>query len=293
MTPKSKIVSLIELLVFTLFLFSFYFVSRFGFDRFASKVRLDDARYYIIFEFLFFISIALAVFATQKIFKTKILSNVFISNKWGLDILLGFSIGAIFMLVTMALAYMGGAYVPDTKLNLNINFAVPLTFFLFVGLAEELIFRGFIFNVFEKGFGTKWSMVITSLLFGFFHMVNTLEGIAEDYKPLACLFLAIEAGFLLNVAFLIRRSLWIPVGIHWSWNLFETSIFGAKEGQIHFLPSLITGHYQPGLFLPGYPMGMESSYITLFTGVATALILMRFVKSNDALRVPQNEKSQK
>lgn len=293
MTLKPKLKSIFEFLVFSFFLYLFYLVALFGFDKFTMIVRLDDARYYMIFELIFFLCIALAVFTTQKLFKNKTLSNVFGSNKWGLDILLGFSIGAIFMSVTMALAYLSGAYIPDAKLNLNINFLVPLTFFLFVGLAEELIFRGFVFPTFEKGFGTKLSIVITSLMFGFFHMNNKLSGIAEEYKPLCCLFLAIEAGFLLNAAFLIRRSLWIPVGIHWSWNLFETSIFGAKEGQIDFLPSLFTGHYQPELFLPGYPMGMESCYITLFTGIATALILMRFVKSKSALSVPQSEKSQK
>ncbi len=292
MNIKPKLKSLIDLAVFSVFLYLFYYVTRLGFDIFSAKVKLDDAKYYIIFEFLFFVTIALAILATQKVMKTKILTEVFSSSKWGLDILLGFSIGAVFMSVTMALAYLGGGYLPDPTINLNINFAVPLIFFLFVGMAEELIFRGFIFPTFEKGFGTKWSIAITSLMFGFFHMLNKLDGIAEDYKPLACLFLAIEAGFLLNAAFLIRRSLWIPIGIHWSWNLFETSIFGAKEGQIHFLPSLFTGHYQPGLFLPGFPMGMESSYITVVTGLITGFILMRFAKSNNNLHVPESKKGQ-
>lgn len=302
MNLKAKFKSILEMIIFCTLFKLFHLVTKNSFDSFTRKVNLDDAKYYIIFEFLFFLLIALAIFTTQlpmnairKKFgiedKTKLLTDIFVSSRWGSDLLLGFSIGAIFMSVTMALAYLGGAYTPDHSVNFNINFAVPLVFFLLVGMAEELIFRGFIFLTLEKGFGTRWAIIIASLLFGFFHMLNKLNGIAEDYKPLCCLFLAIEAGFLLNAAFLVRRNLWIPVGIHWSWNLFETSIFGAKEGQIDFLPSLFTGHYQPGLFLPGFPMGMESCYITLATGLITGCILMKYAKSNRARQVLQATKS--
>lgn len=304
MNFKTKLISLLEMFIFLIFLLVTYLATRTSFDLFTRKVTLDDSKYYIIFEFLFFLGIVVAILASQVPMnavrrrfgieeESKLLTDIFASSRWGSDILLGFSIGAIFMSVTIALAYLGGAYTLDHSINFNINFAVPLVFFLLVGLAEELIFRGFIFLTFEKGFGTKWALVIASLLFGYFHMLNKLNGVAEDYKPLCCLFLAIEAGFLLNAAFLIRRNLWIPVGIHWSWNLFETSIFGAKEGQIDFLPSLFTGHYQPGLFLPGFPMGMESCYITLATGLITGCILLQYAKSNRARQVLQATKGQR
>ncbi len=303
MTLKPKLKSVIDCLVFFILMSITYVAIGYFTHWFVPIRKLNESTFYIVFEFILFASIAVSIAGTQyfliplqKIFGTTKENNVlmqsFASNKWGPDLLLGFSIGAVFMTVTTALAYLGGGYVPDPHINLSINLGVALIFFLFVAMAEELIFRGFIFQTCERGFGTKWSIVITSLLFGYFHMLNKLDGIAEDYKPLACLFLAIEAGFLLNAAFLIRRSLWIPIGIHWSWNLFETSIFGAKEGQIHFLPSLFTGHYQPGLFLPGFPMGMESSYITVATGLITGFILMRFAKSNHNLQVPENQKGQ-
>jgi len=304
MNIKPKLKSIIDFLVFIILISIIYVGVGHFIDRFVPINRLSESTVYIVTEFILFAAIALSIAGTQFILyplrkffdatqEINVLKQSFASGKWGPDLLLGFSIGAVFMSVTMALAYLSGGYVPDHAVNFNINFGVPLIFFLFVGMAEELIFRGFVFLTCEKGFGTKWSIVITSLLFGYFHMFNKLDGIAEDYKPLCCLFLAIEAGFLLNAAFLIRRSLWIPIGIHWSWNLFETSIFGAKEGQIHFLPSLFTGHYQPGLFLPGFPMGMESSYITVVTGLITGFILMRYAKSNKDRLALEATKGQK
>lgn len=290
MKINAKIKSLLEIVLFIAFLFINYLGIGFFSQKFVPIQSLQQSTFYIIFEFLLFLAIVVAILATQAILnpmqnvlgfkeKSKLLTDALKSPQWGVDLMLGFTLGAVFITVTMALVYLGGGYTPDMHINLNFNVLVPLVFFLFVGLAEELIFRGFIFLSVEKGFGTKIAIVVASLLFGFFHMVNQIDGIGETYKPLACLFMAIEAGFMLNAAFLIRRSLWIPVGIHWSWNLFETSIFGAKEGQIDFLPSLFTGHYNPGLFLPGFPMGMESSYVTLVTGFLTGLILLKYAKS--------------
>lgn len=304
MNLKPKLKSIINFLVFIICMSLIYVGVGYFIKAFVPISKLNESTFYIVTEFILFAAIALSIASTQiflyplrKFFNSSdepnVLAQSFRSRIWGTDLLLGFSIGAIFMSVTMALAYLGGGYIPDHNINFNINFGVPLIFFLAVGLAEELIFRGFVFLTFEKGFGTRWAIVIASLLFGYFHMLNKLDGIAEDYKPLCCLFLSIEAGFLLNAAFLIRRSLWIPIGIHWSWNLFETSIFGAKEGQIHFLPSLFTGHYQPGLFLPGFPMGMESCYITVATGLITGFILMRYAKSNRDRHVLEATKSQK
>ncbi len=287
MKINAKAKSLIDMVVFLVLLFSTYMGIGVLTDKVVPIQTLQKSTFYTIFELFLFLAIVVAILGTQAILnplqnvlgfkeKGKILTETFKSPKWGQDLLLGFTIGAIFLCVTASLIYLGGGYSPDYHINLSFNVLIPLVFFLLVALAEELIFRGFVFLTLEKGFGTKISVAITSLLFGYFHMVNHIDGIGEVYKPVACLFLAIEAGFLLNSAFLIRRSIWIPVGIHWSWNLFETSIFGAREGQIDFLPSLFTGHYNDGLFLPGFPMGMESSYITLVMGFLVGLILWRY-----------------
>lgn len=297
---KAKLLALLEILLFTIFMFINYLTLPLLFVMLVPMKKLQEATCYTIYEFMFFIAILgsawVTGFASRSLRKRlglkiepSILKTAFVSPTWGKDLLLGFSIGAIFVIVNMSLLYLGGGYTPMTPVNWNFNLLVPLTFFLFVGFAEELTSRGFIFLTLEKGFGTRVALVVASLQFGFFHMINEINGIGEQYKPLACLFLAIEAGFLLNAAFLIRRSLWLPIGIHWSWNLFESSVYGPKEGQIKFLPTLFTGHYHEGLFLPGFPMGMESSYVTLVTGFVTGLILLRYAKKNTSASAPVPE----
>ena len=39
--------------------------------------------------------------------------------------------------------------------------------------------------------------------------------------------IAIEAGGLLAASYVATRSLWMPIGLHWSWNLFEGPVWGS------------------------------------------------------------------
>ena len=80
---------------------------------------------------------------------------------------------------------------------------------------EELRDRGILFRLLEQNLGTWGALGLSAVAFGFSHWKN--PG-ATWWSSLA---IALEGGVLLAALYAATRSLWIPIGVHWSWNLFE------------------------------------------------------------------------
>jgi hypothetical protein len=68
--------------------------------------------------------------------------------------------------------------------------------------------------------------VISSLLFTGLHAGALVEGgVLAGFNLFA-------AGLLLGVAFTTTRNLWLPIGLHFSWNLLQGPVLGvAVSGQ--------------------------------------------------------------
>ena len=70
----------------------------------------------------------------------------------------------------------------------------------FVGFAEELIFRGFLFKSMLKGGSVKAAVIVSSLTFGIGHIVNLFTG-HELGETLLQVVFAIAVGFIFTVAY--------------------------------------------------------------------------------------------
>lgn len=95
---------------------------------------------------------------------------------------------------------------------------------LFVGLLEEIIFRGFLFKAIKKRRSLNLAIVISSITFGIGHIINLLGG--ADFVPtLLQIIYAIAFGYLFTIIFIKSKSL-IPCiishGIINSLSLFGT-----------------------------------------------------------------------
>ena len=91
-----------------------------------------------------------------------------------------------------------------------------------VGFLEELIFRGFLFKAMCRD-NVKSAIVVSSLTFGFGHIVNLLRG-AELAENLMQLIYASAIGFCFTVLFYVGRSIIPCIIVHALVN--STSIFG-------------------------------------------------------------------
>ena len=85
--------------------------------------------------------------------------------------------------------------------------------FLLVGVAEEIIFRGFLFNGMKKTGRLTVAIVVSAITFGMGHIVNLLTGHATA-ETLVQMIFAVAWGFLFTFAYLQGGSLLPCIAIH-------------------------------------------------------------------------------
>jgi membrane protease YdiL (CAAX protease family) len=98
--------------------------------------------------------------------------------------------------------------------------------------AEELLFRGVIFQYLAEKFNTVVITILLSLAFAFAHIPNS--GI--DYLAFFNTFLA---GIVLSIMYLNTRSLALPVIFHFSWNYLQALLYGGHISGVYMLNSPI------------------------------------------------------
>ncbi|MBB2938705.1 hypothetical protein FHX82_005783 [Amycolatopsis bartoniae] len=135
---------------------------------------------------------------------------------------------------------------------------------------EELLFRGVIFRITQERAGTWPALVLSAVLFGGTHLLNanaTLWGAVS---------IAVEAGVMLGAAYACTRSLWLPIGIHFAWNLFESGVFGTTvSGASGTAQGLLNTALSGPALLTGGGFGPEASLIAVLTCATPAVFLLR------------------
>ncbi len=81
-----------------------------------------------------------------------------------------------------------------------------------VGFLEEIIFRGFLFQMMAKD-NIKAAIIVTSITFGVGHIINLLNG-AEVIPTLLQICYAITTGYLFAVILVKSKSIWPQIITH-------------------------------------------------------------------------------
>jgi membrane protease YdiL (CAAX protease family) len=138
---------------------------------------------------------------------------------------------------------------------------------MFPAVSEEMLFRGVLFRWFEE-FGGSWlALFLTSAFFGAAHLMN------PNASPIAAAGIAFEAGVMLGAAYMLTRSLWLPMGIHAAWNF--------AQGEVYDIP--VSGTPVHGVvdarlccdpLLTGGGFGLEASVIAMVIATLFGLWLL-------------------
>jgi membrane protease YdiL (CAAX protease family) len=176
---------------------------------------------------------------------------------------LGLGLAAGFMLFSLAVGVVAllGVYRITGPGDASGLVAALVGSAIFPAVSEELVFRGILFRWLEE-FGGSWmALLLTSALFGASHLAN------PNATWIAALGLAFEAGVMLGAAYMLTRSLWMPMGIHAAWNF--------AQGELYDIP--VSGHEEHGLvtaklsgppLLTGNGFGLEASLIAIILATA-------------------------
>ena len=183
------------------------------------------------------------------------------------DTALGFGVGILFfILVTGCIAVLGGYRVGSVNWDWKALIR-SLFMFLVVGVGEEVLFRGIVFRMIDDRWGTVVALVVSALIFDFVHISNNN---ATVWSSVA---IAVEAGLLLGAAYKWSGTLWVPIGIHWSWNYFQGPVFGfAVSG--NGTQSLVDPVIQGSDWLTGGSFGAEASIPAFVLGLSLAIVFL-------------------
>lgn len=171
--------------------------------------------------------------------------------EWGRGALLGAG------LITAAFLILWGAgwlTVAGVRFELSVLFTWAV-FFLVQATYEEIVFRGYLFRMTAEYFDPRVALVVTSLLFGVVHGFN------EHFSWIAFLNILL-AGFVLGALVLRTGRLWAAAGLHFTWNLFQSVVYGFPVSGIKTYRLLTTETDGPPLFTGG-GFGLEGSLVTI------------------------------
>ncbi len=150
-----------------------------------------------------------------------------VDRRFAADILAGFAISALMMGAIFALEWAVGAIhwqgwawqtVPAGAVATGLLAA--FVFFLGVAVQEETFSRGYQLQNLADGLGLRWALLLSSLIFATLHLGNPN---ATWYSVLPGL---LAAGYFLAFGWVRTRQLWLSIGLHLGWNLFEGTVFG-------------------------------------------------------------------
>jgi uncharacterized protein len=191
---------------------------------------------------------------------------------WFTQLALGLGLGALLMLAPALILFITGAArwtITDWGQN-----ALAGAFLLMaaVAIAEELLFRGFIFQRLIDGLGIWWAQLFIGGLFVLTHS-TALEG-AGEIRYFAGLNIFI-ASLMFGFAFIKTKSLAMPIGIHFAANFVQGGVLGfgvSGNEERGLLTPTLTG---PG-WLSGGAFGLEASVPGLICVIAVTAALWRW-----------------
>ena len=173
-----------------------------------------------------------------------------------LDLTLGFCIGIFnLLLVILCIAVSGGYKIADISWDFP-QIISNLSFFLLVAVSEEIICRGILLKKIEQKWSLKAGIIISSVIFGIGHWLN-------DNATIYTTIILILDGFMFAYAFKFHDTLWLPIGMHWSWNFFQGNVLGFNVSGSTCPYSIINPVIEGNDIFTGGSFGIEGSIFML------------------------------
>lgn len=143
---------------------------------------------------------------------------------WLRNLALGSLIGAASLLlaagITAATRGIRFSFNPSPATTIGKTAVIALIVFVIAGAAEEALFRGYPLQTFTRAKLAWVGILVTSVPFAVEHLNNPNVSRGFTFINTAV------AGVWFAVAYLRTRSLWFPLGLHWSWNWTQAALLG-------------------------------------------------------------------
>ncbi len=171
-----------------------------------------------------------------------------------------------------------GYYLLIRTFDYHIAFNSEYTFTRFINglwwtfrsvLIEELIFRGVLLMLVIKVLGKHKACILSSLIFGIYHWFS-YEVFGDLISMLHTFLITFIGGIMFAYAFTETKSMYLPIALHFGWNLVSVVIL--SEGQLGDQLLISSGGKPMGYFYFGFLL-YQILILPLFT-----FLYLRFSK---------------
>jgi membrane protease YdiL (CAAX protease family) len=184
---------------------------------------------------------------------------------WLARLAVGWGFGTLLQLLIFAALGIAGWLTVERAGWQPVDLSASVVSWLIISFNEELSFRGYILQRLAQAWGLPTAVVVSSLIFAMVHALN------PNVQPLAMVSLFV-AGLLLACAYLVSRSLWLPIGLHLGWNLAEIHLLGFPGSGIPE-PALVRSVVNGPEVMTGGAFGPEGGLVGLTATILGIIIL--------------------
>jgi membrane protease YdiL (CAAX protease family) len=182
------------------------------------------------------------------------------------DLGVGTLVGSAFVLTMVGAVALAGSFAITARNPLYFAL-IPLASAATAAAVEELLVRGLLLRILEEKLGSLIALALTAVIFGGLHAANSGATIRSTIA------IAVSAGLILGAAFILTRSLWLAIGMHFGVNatqgaLLGLPVSGARESG--WLESSLSGNS----LLTGGAFGLENSILVIPIGIGVAAVLL-------------------
>ena len=247
----------------------FYFT---GLDFSNYKTLQETPKQLFIIMFFSLIGHILIVYFFRKyVDKQTIVSLGFGKGFIIKDLLLGILFGFCIMLLGFVYLIMNNQIIFKGFLLKPIDFLFSVGVFICVAVLEELFLRGYVLNNLLTSFNKYTALIISSVIFSLMHAPNpniSLIGLIGLFV----------AGIFFGLSYIYTKSLWFPIGLHFSWNFFQGTIIGFNvSGKSTY--SLIITKMNTRNIWNGGDFGFEASLLSILFQLFAILIVFVIFKN--------------
>ncbi len=184
-------------------------------------------------------------------------------QEWGIGVALGWAL-VVATIVPMALA---GDLHPNfwfQPRGIGLALSSLLTL-LILTLAQEAVFRGFLFARLIRAIGSTLATLLMSLIYA------TIFAFHPESTRLS-IFVAFLMSLLFSLAYLRTHALWLPWGLHFAWSACTAVLFGLPvAGSVYtsFIDTATSG----SVWLTGGLYGPEGALFTALVVLAGMAVL--------------------
>jgi hypothetical protein len=202
---------------------------------------------------------------------------------WVKELCVGLGIGGCMMVSVGGVeALLGFArFAPNTlPASAELAYGSGLFLVLFISATnEELIFRGYPFQRLVESLGPTGAIAVSSACFGLAHLGNSHHTWISTINTML-------AGVPLSIAYLRTRSLWMPVGMHFTWNYVQGFIFGLPVSGYTFSPALLKVQVHGATWLTGSDYGPEGGLLStvVIVGAGVCLFLSARIRISERMK---------